>query len=375
MSSGPRIGVVGGGVLGVSTATALARRGASVLLVSDGPLASGASGRSLSWLNSAGERSAAYHRLRLAGIDRYRTLFARHPDADWLRFDGGLTWKAPGQGAALRATAAHERAIGYDSVLLTPAEVRERFPAVDASVIPADGAIWNPGEGWVDLPSLVRVLADEFRAAGGEVVTEAGLARLEVGDDGVEAVRTADARWAVDAAVLATGAAVPRAAAELGVQIPDATPLALLVRTEPVPTGLRAVLNTPRAALRTAPGGTLSVDADWVTASITGDATTGWSTPDEVVAELLAEGSRLLAGHPPLRAAHVGIGHKPIPADGEPVVGALPGVRGAHVAFTHSGATLGLVLGELLADQVLTGEQPELLADFTPARFAPAPVS
>ena len=224
----------------------------------DGPLASGASGRSLSWLNSAGERSAAYHRLRLAGIDRYRTLFARHPDADWLRFDGGLTWNAPGQGAALRATAAHERAIGYDSVLLTPAEVRERFPAVDADVIPADGAIWNPGEGWVDLPALVEVLADELRALGGQVVTEAGLARLEVGDDGVEAVRTADARWSVDAAVLATGAAVPRAAAELGVPIPDATPLALLVRTEPVRTGLRAVLNTPRAALRTAPGGTLS---------------------------------------------------------------------------------------------------------------------
>jgi glycine/D-amino acid oxidase-like deaminating enzyme len=375
VSGQPRIGVLGGGVLGVSTATALARRGASVVLVSDGPLASGASGRSLSWLNSAGERSAAYHRLRLAGIDRYRTLFARHPDADWLRFDGGLTWNAPGGGTALQATAAHERAIGYDSVLLSPAEVRERFPAVDADAIPSDGAIWNPGEGWVDLPSLVAVLADELRAAGGEVVTEAGLARLEVGDGGVEAVRTADARWSVDAAVLATGAGVPEAAAELGVRIPDATPLALLVRTQPVRTGLRAVLNTPRAAVRAAPGGTLSVDADWVTTSITGDAQTGWSAPDEVVAELLAEGSRLLAGHPPLQAAHVGIGRKPIPADGEPVVGALPGVPGAHVAFTHSGATLGLILGELLADQVLTGEQPELLAPFTPARFTPAPVA
>ena len=68
----------------------------------------------------------------------------------------------------------------------------------------------------------------------------------------------------------------------------------------------------------------------------------------------------------------MGIGHKPIPADGEPVVGALPGVLGAHVAFTHSGATLGLILGEQLAGQVLTGEQPALLAPFTPARFAPA---
>jgi len=373
-----RVGVVGGGVLGVSVATHLARAGASVVLVSDGPLTSSASGRSLSWLNSAGERSDAYHRLRMAGIDRYRTLFTHHPDADWLRFDGGVTWNAPGEGAALLATHTHERAIGYDSVLLSPRQVAERFPAIDATAIPVDGAIWNPGEGWVDLPSLVEVLVAELRAYGGEVVVGAGPARLEVGATGVTGVRAANGgHWPVDAAVLATGAGVPQAAAELGVTIPEATPVALLVRTEPVATGLRTVLNTPRAAVRPAPGGGLCVDADWITPSIVGDVEQGWSAADDLVAELLHEGSKLLAGCPALRAASVGIGHKPIPADGEPVVGALPGVPGAHVAFTHSGATLGLILGELLAAQVLSGEQPALLAPFTPARFgatAPEPV-
>ena len=368
-----RVGVVGGGVLGVSTAAQLARAGASVVLVSDGPLTSSASGRSLSWLNSSGERSDAYHRLRTAGIDRYRTLSTHHPDADWLRFDGGVTWNAPGEGEALRATHAHEQAIGYDSVLLTPEQVAARFPSISAAAVPPEGAIWNPGEGWVDLPSLVAVLVEELRSYGGEVVTGAGAARLETGGSGVTGIRAANGGyWPVDAAVLATGAGVPQAAAELNVHIPEATPLALLVRTEPVATDLRPVLNTPRVAVRRAPGGSLCVDADWITASIVGDETDGWSAPDDMVAELLHEGSRLLAGHPELRPASVGIGHKPIPADGEPVVGALPGVPGAHVVFTHSGATLGLILGELLADQVLTGEQPALLAPFTPARFAPA---
>jgi len=50
--------------------------------------------RSLAWINSARKRSAEYHRLRMIGIDRYRTLSARYPDAAWLRFDGGLTWDA-----------------------------------------------------------------------------------------------------------------------------------------------------------------------------------------------------------------------------------------------------------------------------------------
>ena len=49
----PRSVVVGGGVIGVSTAQQLARAGAEVVLVTDGELVSNASGRSLSWLNSA----------------------------------------------------------------------------------------------------------------------------------------------------------------------------------------------------------------------------------------------------------------------------------------------------------------------------------
>ncbi|GME37919.1 hypothetical protein ACJ2_11790 [Pantoea sp. QMID2] len=74
--------VLGGGIIGVSTALELTKRGAAVTLVTKGALCSGASGRSLSWLNSADERSLPYHALRMAGIDRYRTLFAQHPDLD-----------------------------------------------------------------------------------------------------------------------------------------------------------------------------------------------------------------------------------------------------------------------------------------------------
>ena len=101
-SSSMRVAVVGGGILGVSSALHLARLGARVNLVTEGAIASAASGRSLAWLNSARRRSAAYHRLRTVGIDRYRTLAAKHPAAPWLRFDGGLTWDAAGDGNRIR---------------------------------------------------------------------------------------------------------------------------------------------------------------------------------------------------------------------------------------------------------------------------------
>ena len=150
-SSSVRVAVVGGGIIGVSSAVQLARLGAQVTLVTDGELANEASGRSLAWLNSARFRSTEYHRLRLIGIDRYRTLATRYPAAQWLRFDGGLTWDADVEANNIADVFAHELSIGYDAQRLAPDEVASVTPGVDPRAIPHQGAIFNPGEGWVDL--------------------------------------------------------------------------------------------------------------------------------------------------------------------------------------------------------------------------------
>jgi glycine/D-amino acid oxidase-like deaminating enzyme len=140
--------VVGGGILGVSIAAHLAQRGASVTLLTEHALASGASGRSLSWLNSYGPRTPEYHQLRLAGLDRYRRLAAQIDSSAWLKFEGGLTWPAAGAVEGHRAAFEHMRQVGYDAEWLTPAQVAERTPGVDLTAIPDEGAIFNPGEGW-----------------------------------------------------------------------------------------------------------------------------------------------------------------------------------------------------------------------------------
>jgi len=364
------VAVVGGGVLGVSIAQQLARAGADVVLVTESELASQASGRSLSWLNSAGRHSAHYHRLRMAGIDRYRTLFAQNPGLGWLRFDGGLAWPAEDRAEEVHRQHEHDLALGYDSHLLTADQVAAQVPGVDSDAIPVTEALWRPGEGWVDLPSLVRFLAEDLLAHGGRLMTDAGPTRVVTEGDQVAGVRTERGEWiATEVAVLATGAAVPDMSAELGVTIPDASPVALLVATTPLSHELTAVLNTPRVSLRPRPDGSLAVDADWASAHVTSAGDGRYEVAQSVVEELLGEASRVLAGHPSLTAAWRGTGPKPIPGDGEPVLGRIEDISGLHVAFTHSGATLGLIVGELVAYEIVHGTTHPMLADFGARRF------
>jgi glycine/D-amino acid oxidase-like deaminating enzyme len=370
-SSSLHVAVVGGGILGASSAVQLARLGARVTLVTEGGVSSEASGRSLAWLNSARFRSAEYHKLRMIGIDCYRTLALRYPAAPWLRFDGGLTWDADDGSNKIAEAFAHEQSLGYDAQLLAPEQVAAVTPGVDARAITRQGAIFNPGEGWVDLPSLIRVLLDEFATLGGEIVTQAGRATVDIKAGRAAGVATTSGkRFEADAVLVATGAAVPKMVSDVGVAIPDATPISLLVRSKPLKAGLRAVLNTPRVAIRPTPDGAIVFDAAWSEEEVVRHADGTYEVQESTVQKLAEEASAVLAGNPKIEVESYGVGPKPVPQDGEPVLGALDAVPGYFVAFTHSGATMGLITGELLAREIVTGEASPLLATFRPGRFA-----
>ena len=60
----------------------------------------------------------------------------------------------------------------------------------------------------------------------------------------------------------------------------------------------------------------------------------------------------------------VGVGWRPLPVDGLPVIGHVPGSPRIYLASMHSGVTLAPIAGHLAALEILDRARVELLADF-----------
>ena len=69
-------------------------------------------------------------------------------------------WADEEDGESLRDLFTIQRERGYDAQWVTPDRIAQVAPGVDPSAVAAEGAIFNPGEGWVDLPSVIGVLAE-----------------------------------------------------------------------------------------------------------------------------------------------------------------------------------------------------------------------
>jgi glycine/D-amino acid oxidase-like deaminating enzyme len=86
--------------------------------------------------------------------------------------------------------------------------------------------------------------------------------------------------------------------------------------------------------------------------------------------ELLRRARRAVRGLDDARVTGYKVCVRPLPADGQSIVGRLPGAPGLYVAVTHSGVTLAAHLSRLITADLATGTPPASLAPYTPARFA-----
>ena len=362
-----RVAVVGAGILGACVGWNLARRGAEVVLVDAGRTGEGVTNWSFSWVNASNKTvRRSYFDLNVAGMAAHRELAGTIGADTWWYPTGHLRWADdPVAEARFLKTAELLGSWGYRVEVSTGGEVRRRLER--ALALPDEvPVVLYPDEAWVHGRNLVDRLVGQVVAGGGELRSGTEVRDIGTGPDGsVRTVSLSDgSRLDVDTVVNAAGPGASRVAGLVARQLPMRREPGVVTRIDCARLPIHRAMHAPHIEMR--PDG----DASMVLHSRETDALIDTGQEPAQLALLLHELARSVV--PDLadsRIAQARVAHRPIPADGFPSVGAVPSVPGYYEAVSHSGITLGPVLGRLLAAEILTGERDELLADFRPERF------
>jgi len=231
--------VVGGGVVGLSAAHALADRGADVTLVEKGSLGNASTGRSAGGIRSQFS-SRVNVELSLASKAVWNDFEERFGVDIGLRKTGYLFLaRTEAVAERFRENVAMQRELGADSEFLTPAAATDHCPGLDPE--PFVAATYNPDDGFADPNLAVQGYAAAARELGVDVRTKTAVTDLHregdrvVGADIRETGATDAERHAVDRVVNAAGAWAANVGAMADVDLPIAPRRRQIAVVDPAP--------------------------------------------------------------------------------------------------------------------------------------------
>ena len=363
--------VIGGGVMGCSTALHLARGGMRVALVDRGALCREASGVNAGTLT--------LHMTRAALVPYAMRAWQMWMDSDkWLGM-GVLATQAPGLTLAftpgecelltLRAQARREQ--GAPIEIISPERARQIEPGLHPGLLMAG---YCEIDGYASAYLTGRAMTYALKNAGVDIFENCPAESIDSGDSGpVIHFAGSQAPLRARRIVLAGGVWIENMLAMLGVQIPIKVLINQLVITERTRPVMRSVLSVANGllSLKQFANGTVLIGGGWQ----------GDGNRDEGGIEARPQnlvGNMRLAAYavPALveaRVARVWLGLEAETADALPIIGDVPGVANAYVVGSaHSGYTSGPFMGRIMAQHML-GQTPDLPI-FNPARLMGMPM-
>jgi glycine/D-amino acid oxidase-like deaminating enzyme len=349
--------VVGAGIVGAAAAYELALAGASVTLVDKSLPASGVTGDSFAWIGgpSGADVSDGSWPLHSRALEAYRRLERQVPGVR-VRWTGSLAWDEHGP--------TEERTLGPDEHLVDAAQVARLEPHLTA---PPARALHKDSDGALDPVAVTDALVAAARHHGARLIVGEAVTALWTQDGRVTGVQTSQGFLAADTVVLTAGVDTPMLCAQLGFILPVAPSPALLLRFTAAPGLVRTLVANHQLEVREASDGHLLMAAGYHDETSQDDLS---RTARELLGRLTATFAGAAdTGAPDISLVSVRLGMRPMPADGLPVIGPLPGVEGVYLAVMHSGVTLAPVAARFLAAEVVHGIEADELNGVRPARF------
>lgn len=360
-----KVVVVGAGVIGASLAYRLAQAGVAVTIVDRSGPAYGTTSGSFAWINANSKVPEDYFALNLAGMVEHRRLRDELGGAPWLHDSGNLVWLTDGDAAAeLEARTARLQAWNYPAETLSRSDIAALEPHVQLEPEFASAALF-PTEGWIDGPGLVRDAIARAAEQGATLRIPAEVMSIDQHQGRVTGIVLANGeRIEADLVVNCAGPWADTVAARVGRTLPLAPTLGLTVRVTVETNAVSRVIHGARLHLRPDGDGLVMLHHH------DGDAGVEAGDPPQQWAHELIERARsYVPALGNIRLSRWTVVTRPIPADERTSAGLVESLPGYAEVVTHSGITLGPLLGRLVANEITTGDIDPLLAQFSPERW------
>jgi sarcosine oxidase subunit beta len=360
--------IVGAGVIGLSIAYHLARRGMTdVVIVDRGYLAEGASGR-----NGGGIRqqwsTEINIRLMQQSVELCRRFAVELGVNIWFRQGGYLFLaRTDAEIKRLEKNIGLQNRCGVTTRMLAPAAAQEVVPELDLTGIV--GAAYNPTDGILFPWPFLWGYARQAASLGVKIVTHNEVTGMEAARPGwiVHTERgTVRARRVVNA----TGAWSPQIGKMIGVAIPTWPIRHEICSSEPLKPFLRPMVSELASGL-------------YCSQSMRGEIVGGVTVPGHgstyamgSTLEFLATYARRLVKLMPILAdikiLRQWAGPYDQSPDGNPILGEVPGAPDMFLAcgFVGHGFMMAPIVGKLYGDWLATGDKHEIFDRFTLGRFA-----
>lgn len=348
-----KILIIGSGIIGASMAYHLAVKGAEVTVLEAKERAGGvATPNTWGWINASWGNPEPYAKLRMRSMDMWHTLGSvKDLNVNWC---GGLMWDVSSH--ELNAYVKQHSAWGYRPNLVDKAEAIRLEPIL---LSPPELAVHVAEEGVIEPEAAVRGFMNAALAAGAVLKPAARVQKLVMTNNRVSGVMAEGQEIEADEVVVAAGVESVGLMQSIGLVLPLKESAAIVVYTKPIQAALNGMIISPDMELRQCPDGRLLAATNL----------TDGREENDSAEDVLANIRKLLRLDQDLKLDEVRIGHRPMPADGFPLVGRMTNVEGLYVAVTHSGITLAPAIGAFGAAEILDGERHELLALYRPDRL------
>ncbi len=225
--------VLGGGVIGLSTAYHLARAGADVVLLERDALGSGSTCRA-----AGGVRAQFSDEVNIRLARRSLEVFGRFEEEldqaiDLHRVGYLFLLDDPVDVADFERAVALQNSLGVPTRMLDPAEAQRLSPLISTEGLLA--AAFHAGDGHCAPESVVQGYARAARRAGATLVTGCAVTGARVADGHVRAVETGSGTVQAEQVVIAAGAWSRQVGSWFGVDLPVEPLRRQVLTTGPVP--------------------------------------------------------------------------------------------------------------------------------------------